>query len=344
MIKHIASNVITLLVVLLFCVGGIIAWGRGQIERPGPLAQDTVFEVRRGERLREISERLEAEGIIRSAFLFRIAARYSGADRKLKFGEYKIPAYASARDVLDIITSGRALSYTVTIPEGWTSWQVLTKLQEIAQTGLITCNTTEVPPEGSLAPDTYAFARGDSCEQILRRMTEAQHRIITEEWALRDEDLPLKDTDEALTLASIIEKETGKPEERALIASVFVNRLRKGMPLQTDPTVIYGITRGKGVLGRGLRRSELRRRTPWNTYLIKGLPPTPIANPGRAAIHAALHPARTNYLFFVADGTGGHVFAETIDEHNANVRKWRKIERRIRTQQQAGEGAAAAAE
>ncbi len=329
MIRHLVSNALTLLIVALALAGGLIAWGSRQMDAPGAFTEDVVFEVKPGDRLQAVSDRLAERGLIAHPVIFRISARASGQDQKLKFGEYKIPAYASMREILDIVTSGRALAYQVTIPEGLTSWQVVQLLNE---NPLLTGEISEIPPEGSLAPNTYSISKGDSRESLIRRMTLAQHKIITEAWAVRAPGLPLKTPDEALTLASIIEKETAVPEERPIVASVFINRLKLGMRLQTDPTVIYGITRGRGTLGRGLYQSELRRKTPYNTYVIEGLPPTPIANPGKASIEAALNPAKTDYLFFVADGTGGHVFAKTIDEHMKNVRKWRRIEARRRAE------------
>jgi len=184
----------------------------------------------------------------------------------------------------------------------------------------------KVPPEGSLAPDSYEVRPGDQLADVLSRMAEKQDLLIAAAWETRKTDIPLDTPEELLILASIIEKETGVADERRQVASVFVNRLNRGMPLQTDPTVIYGITRGQGVLGRGLRRSELRAATPWNTYVIEGLPPTPIANPGRASLMAAAQPDETDYVFFVADGTGGHAFSKTLDAHNRNVAQWRKIE------------------
>ena len=213
--------------------------------------------------------------------------------------------------------------YRVTVSEGVTSWQVVDAL---AKAEFLTGAAPEVPPEGTLAPDSYEVAVGADRAELIRRMTEAQQERLAVAWAGRDEDLPFDTPEEALTLASIVEKETGVPGERGHVASVFVNRLRQGMRLQTDPTVIYGITKGEGVLGRGLRRSELDRETPYNTYRIDGLPPGPIANPGEASLRAALNPDETEDLFFVADGTGGHVFAATLDEHNRNVAKWREIE------------------
>jgi len=332
MVRHIASNAITLLIIAMTLVGGVIAWGAAEMKAPGKFSQDVVFEVKAGDRLKGVSERLLAEGIISNGVIFRIAARNAGDDQKLKFGEYKIPAYASMTEVLGIVTSGKALTYQVTIPEGLTSFQVVLLLKDQPY---LTGDVKETPPEGSLAPDTYSISKGDSVASVIRRMTLAQHRILTDAWALRAEGLPLKTPDEALTLASIVEKETAVPAERPIVASVFINRLNRGMRLQTDPTVIYGVTGGKGNLGRGLRQSELRKKTPWNTYVIAGLPETPIANPGKASIEAVLNPATTNYVFFVADGTGGHVFSQTIGEHNKNVAKWRKIEARKRAEERA---------
>ncbi|WP_420567571.1 endolytic transglycosylase MltG [Thalassovita sp.] len=214
--------------------------------------------------------------------------------------------------------------YRIALAEGVTSWQIVEALKGI---DLLEGDVAELPAEGTLSPDSYELRAGDTRASVLARMSEAQDIILQDAWQNRADGLPLDSPEEALILASIIEKETGIADERRTVASVFVNRLNRGMRLQTDPTVIYGITNGQGVLGRGLRQSELRRETPWNTYVIDGLPPTPIANPGLASIQAALNPADTNYVFFVADGSGGHAFAETLDEHNRNVAKWRQIER-----------------
>ncbi|MEX0312231.1 MAG: endolytic transglycosylase MltG, partial [Tateyamaria sp.] len=213
--------------------------------------------------------------------------------------------------------------YRIALAEGVTSWQVVDALRSM---DVLAGDVEEIPPEGALAPDSYEVRDGDNRANVLAQMADQQELWVSAAWEARDADLPLQSPEELLTLASIIEKETGVAEERRQVASVFVNRLNRGMRLQTDPTVIYGITRGQGVLGRGLRRSELRAATPWNTYVIQGLPPTPIANPGRASLMAAAQPDSTNYVFFVADGTGGHAFAETLDEHNANVARWREIE------------------
>ena len=213
--------------------------------------------------------------------------------------------------------------YRIAVAEGVTNWQIADALGRV---DVLEGEVGELPPEGSLAPDSYEVREGDTRAEMIARMRQAQDLRLATIWEGRAEGLPLDNPYEALILASIIEKETGLPEERGQVASVFVNRLRRGMKLQTDPTVIYGITKGEGVLGRGLRQSELRRETPWNTYVIEGLPPTPIANPGDASLRAAVNPDTTNFIFFVADGTGGHAFAETLEEHNRNVARWREIE------------------
>ena len=223
----------------------------------------------------------------------------------------------------EAIKSEVGTRFRVALAEGVTSWKVI---EELGQIDVLDGEVAERPAEGSLAPDSYEISPGDSRADLVARMTEAQEAILAQAWANRAEDVPYDSAEEALIMASIVEKETGVADERPMVASVFVNRLERGMRLQTDPTVIYGLTNGEGVLGRGLRQSELRRETPYNTYVIDGLPPTPIANPGRASIEAALNPAQSEYLYFVADGSGGHAFAETLDEHNRNVANWRKIE------------------
>ena len=233
------------------------------------------------------------------------------------------PALDEAPEAYSAIVDEPDTQFRVAVAEGVTSWQVVDVLSRIA---LLNVDTTDVPAEGALAPDSYEITKGTTVSSILERMASAQSRVLADAWANRADGLPIKTPQEALILASLIEKETGVPEERGQVASVFVNRLNLGMRLQTDPAVIYGITEGVGVLGRGLRQSELRRETPWNTYVIPALPPTPIANPGRASIEAALNPDSTEFIFFVADGTGGHAFAVTLAEHNRNVEAWRRIE------------------
>ncbi|WP_170438892.1 endolytic transglycosylase MltG [Ruegeria arenilitoris] len=232
-------------------------------------------------------------------------------------GEDEVPeVYQEKRNQADT-------RYRVSLAEGVTSWQVVEGLKAV---DALTGEVSEIPPEGMLAPDSYEISPGDERTALLQKMQDRQQERIARVWETRQDGLPLSSPEEMLILASIIEKETGIPEERGQVASVFVNRLKQGMKLQTDPTVIYGVTKGQGTLGRGLRRSELRRNTPWNTYLIDGLPPTPIANPGLASLQAAVAPDETDFVFFVADGTGGHAFAKTLQEHNRNVAKWREIE------------------
>lgn len=322
--RYIAANFINALILGLLALAVMVIWARGEFQNTGPLAETTVFEVKRGDALIPVANRLADAGVISSPTIFRLGARYNGTSGDLKFGEYEIKPEASMEEVLALITSGRGLSYQVTFPEGWSSYQIVQRLNAVED---LTGEIAERPAEGSLAPNTYAYSRGDTRQSILDKMMVAQVTILDAAWDARAPDLPLNTKEEALILASIVEKETGVSSERNEVAGVFVNRLRKGMKLQTDPTVIYGLIKGEGSLGRGLRRSELLKKTDYNTYIIPALPPTPIANPGKAAIEAALNPSATENIFFVADGTGGHVFAETLREHNANVAKWRKIER-----------------
>ena len=266
---------------------------------------------------REVNYRI---GVAKADILLRELDPATGAFAEVARYEPGVEAepaqLAAVRDEAD-------LRWRVTVAEGVTSWQVIDALK---RADFLTGDAPDVPAEGTIAPDSYEVAVGADRAALVAQMVERQTAVLADEWAKRVEGLPYETPEEALIMASIVEKETGIAEERGQVASVFVNRLRDGMKLQTDPTVIYGVTKGEGVLGRGLRQSELRRETPWNTYVIDGLPPTPIANPGRAAIAAALNPDTTPYLFFVADGTGGHAFAETLAEHNENVARWREIE------------------
>jgi UPF0755 protein len=299
-------------------------------EAPGPLAEERVVVVPRGSGLAGIAQRLEDGGVIADALVFRLAVRFEGAARTLKAGEYSFPAAVSMRGAMELLQSGKTVVRRVTFPEGMTSSELIDLLN--AADGM-TGEIAAVPPEGALLPETYHYALDDPREMILARMQAGRDEALTTLWPRRAERLPLQTPEEALVLASIVEKETGVADERPLVAGVFVNRLRKGMPLQSDPTVVYGITNGSGPLGRALTRQDLQTPSPYNTYTNKGLPPGPIANPGRAAIEAVLNPVETDYLYFVADGSGGHAFARTLDEHNRNVAKWRQLQR------QQGQGA-----
>ncbi|MDG1068038.1 MAG: endolytic transglycosylase MltG [Sulfitobacter sp.] len=384
--RHVAANAITFMVVALFLVGGVIIWGKGQYDAPGPLTQAACVQVESGSNMRRVSKNLAEQGAVSSASIFRIGADYEDKTGQLKAGSFLIEPEATMKEIVDVITRGGAstcgteivyrigvnrvsvqvreldpvtnrfaelaqfdqgaeeipaeytqtrdkadVRFRIAIAEGVTSWQIV---NAISGMDIMEGDAGEVPAEGTLAPDSYEVRKGDDRAALLARMSAAQETLLAAAWESRAENLPIKTPEELLILASIIEKETGVSDERRQVASVFVNRINQGMRLQTDPTVIYGITKGVGVLGRGLRRSELRGETPWNTYVIPGLPPTPIANPGRASLMAAAQPDETPYIFFVADGTGGHAFAVTLDEHNRNVAEWRKIE--------AAQGAAAA--
>lgn len=318
------SNLLTLLVLAGLAFGGLLFYANGQFEAPGPAQSEQLFEVPRGAGLSRIASDLERAGAISDARIFRYGARAKQAETSLKAGEYALPAGASMSEILTLLKDGATVARRVTIKEGLTAREIVALLQGIDG---LSGDITEIPPEGSLAPETYFYERGEARSSILRRMTDAQRVQLDELWATRAADLPFSTKEEAMVLASIIERETAVASERAEVAGVFVNRLRRGMRLQSDPTVIYGATGGLGSLGRGIRRSELDAETPFNTYRIKGLPPTPIANPGRDSIAAALNPALTDALYFVADGTGGHAFARTLKQHNRNVAQWRRIER-----------------
>jgi UPF0755 protein len=322
--RSIAANAITIVIALSIVVAGLVAVGKRAFESPGPLERETLFVVPRGATLDRVAEALEAEGIISSAALFRIGARYERQAESLRFGEYRVPAAASMREVLELLGSGRVVQYAVTVPEGLTSWEIVRLLEEEA---VLSGEIGSVPAEGSLAPETYSVSRGDSRAALIARMQARQTRLLEEAWAARAPGIEVATPEEALVLASIIEKETAVADERQRVSAVFHNRLRLGMRLQSDPTIIYGLTEGEGPLGRALTRSDINGPTRWNTYVIPGLPPTPIANPGRDAIFAAVQPIESDELYFVADGSGGHAFARTLQEHNRNVAAWRAIER-----------------
>ncbi|ACG77972.1 conserved hypothetical protein [Phenylobacterium zucineum HLK1] len=292
---------------------------------PGPAAKSgetTVVVLERGSGLTRIAGALEDAGAIGSAGLFVLAARLTGAAGELKAGEYEFPSRAPMARVLADIRAGKVVRHFITIPEGWTSEMAA----EAVNRQPVLTGTAPVAPEGALLPDTYQVQRGDDRAEVIARMRKAHDDLMAELWPKRQPGLPFDTPEEAVVLASIVEKETGIASERPRVAAVFVNRLRQGMRLESDPTIIYGVSKGRA-LGRGIRASELAAQTPWNTYRIDGLPPTPIANPGRASLEAVLNPPRTDELFFVADGTGGHVFATTYADHQRNVARWRQVER-----------------
>ncbi len=312
-----------ILAVLAIAAGG--AWWAvlRYLDTPGPLAGETVVHVPRGSGVEEITRRLAESGAIDRPWLFRIALRLSGRDRRLQAGEYRLTARITPGRILDMMQRGEVLLRRITVPEGLTVAEVYALLEAVP---FLTGELPQPPPaEGRLLPETYLFPRDAPRRIVVRRMQTALEEALAEAWAQRAPDLPLATPEEALILASLIEKETSLPEEYPIVAAVFVNRLRKGMRLQSDPTVIYALTGGEKRLDRRLTRADLTIDSPYNTYRRDGLPPTPIANPGRLALLAAVRPADVDYLYFVADGTGGHAFSRTLAEHNRKVREWRKI-------------------
>ena len=376
--RSIASNALTLFIVLFLLVAGLIAWGQRTYVAPGPLAQTICFKVGKGATMSAVSAALQQQGAVSDARVMRIGAEYSGKSGLLKFGSYLVKPGSSIEEVVALLTtSGQStcgqdvnlrigvagadvvlraydatvggyaevakfdpavgpapqayldaaadadLRWRVTLAEGVTSWQVVESLK---LADFLTGDLKAVPLEGALAPGSYEVEKGFERKALVDEMQADQAAILAELWAKRADGLPYASPEEAMIMASIIEKETGIASERGKVASVFLNRLADGMKLQTDPTVIYGVTKGQGVLGRGLKASELKKETPWNTYVIAGLPVTPICNPGREAIAAALQPEATEFTYFVADGTGGHAFASTLADHNKNVAKYRAIE------------------
>jgi len=335
----VAGNALLTVIFLLAAVGGVgFVIGKQRFDLPGPLTEDKVVNVPRGG-IRDTADLLMREGVIDQPSLFIAGALVFKAQNELKYGEYRFTKNASLRDVVDTIIDGKVVQHAFTIAEGLTSDQIV---QRLVENDVLSGDIRDVPREGTLLPETYRFTRGMTREQMVKRMQQDHRRTVQEVWERRNADLPIKTPEQLVTLASIVEKETGKPEERTRVAAVFVNRLRQKMRLQSDPTIIYGLVGGKGSLGRPIQRNEIDQPTPYNTYVIDGLPPGPIANPGRASLEAAANPARTKELYFVADGTGGHVFADNYEAHQKNVARLRAIERQTAQPPRTPEPAASA--
>jgi peptidoglycan lytic transglycosylase G len=319
----IGNAVISIFVLLAVIAGVVLFIGKQHFEEPGPLPQDRIVNIPHGSGIRDIADVLTREGVIDQPWVFIGGVLVLKAREGLKAGEYQFKAHSSLRDVVATIVEGKVVAHQVSVPEGLTSEQIVARL---LSDDTLTGDIKQIPREGSLLPDTYNFTRGVTREQMIDRMQQAQQHMVREIWDHRSLDVPLKTPDQLVILASMVEKETARPDERTRVAAVFVNRLKQKMRLQCDPTIIYGLVGGKGTLGRPILKSEIEQPTPYNTYLIDGLPPGPIANPGRASLEAAANPARTRELYFVADGTGGHVFAETYEQQQKNVARLRLIE------------------
>lgn len=319
----IGNAVISIFVLIAVLTGIVLFVGKQRFEEPGPLAADRVVNIPHGSGIRDIADVLTREGVIDQPWVFIGGVMVLKAREGLKAGEYEFRAHSSLSDVVATIVEGKVVAHQISVPEGLTSQQIVTRL---LADDVLTGDVKEIPPEGSVLPDTYKFTRGVTREQMIHRMQEAHERLVEEIWEHRSPDLPLKTPEQLVTLASLVEKETGKPDERTRVAAVFVNRLKQNMRLQSDPTIIYGLVGGKGTLGRPIMKSEITQPTPYNTYVISGLPPGPITNPGRASLEAAANPARTRELYFVADGTGGHVFAETYEQQLHNVARLRAMQ------------------
>jgi UPF0755 protein len=310
------------LVVLFAAAAGMLVWGASAYDEPGPLAEDATVVLPRGSSVGRISRILEDNGVLANPNLFRIVVRASGQSKSLQAGEYLFPAHTSMRAVTEQLIQGDTVARRLTLAEGLTNHEIL---RVVSEAEALVGPVPKIGREGTLLPETYHYAYGDTREAVIGRMQQAMRELVDDLWPHRAPDLPFDTAEQAVVLASIVEKETAIAEERARVAGVFVNRLRRGMRLQSDPTVVFAVTNGAGPLGRRLTREDLSTDSPFNTYRIKGLPPAPIANPGRASLEAVLRPAATDDLYFVADGNGGHAFAKTLKEHQENVRRWRQI-------------------
>src|SRR5215475_948046 len=323
----VGNAIITIVLISMIGIGLTYYYGKQVIDAPGPLQEDKVVNIPSRAGMADIADVLQREGVIdanRWAFIGAVFAMKARSD--LKPGEYNFQKSASLRGVIATMVEGKVVQHSVTIPEGLTSEQIVARLSD---NDIFSGGVREIPREGTLLPETYKFPRGATREQVIQRMQQTQKRVLAEIWERRNPDIPIKSPEQLIVLASIVEKETGRADERSRVAAVFTNRLRQKIKLQSDPTIIYGLVGGKGTLGRPIKRSEITQPSPYNTYVIEGLPPGPISNPGRASLEAAANPARTRDLYFVADGTGGHTFTETYDAHQKNVAKLRAMERQI---------------
>lgn len=340
LLKRLISIILGLAVLSAIAVVAGWIWFNGKVEAPGPSTKEQVFVVEEGEGLASIASRLEADGLIENARILRLKARIDGNETGVKKGEFVIPAQASVARILDKLVDGKAIVHKITIPEGFTVAQAMKRIESNKK---LEGDLPETwPEEGEMLADTYFFNRGLTRAELVDRMVYAQDRVLEELWESRQEGLPLESPQDAVILASIVEKETGRADERGLVAGLFINRLNQGIRLQSDPTIIYGVSKGEPLYNkrgqrRTLYRSEIDKKTDWNTYQIDGLPKTPICNPGRDALTAVLNPEETEYLFFVADGKGGHLFAKTNTEHNRNVAAFRRYERGEIKRERAGD-------
>lgn len=311
-----------LLLVLLMGSAATVFLYDYAINQPLKISEDTLFLVNKGDSLNKIAQSLQDKKLVNDKYIFILFSKINRIYPQIKAGEYLFNGEFSVKQTAEKLSSGKVYLRKVTFPEGLTSTEIAKILHK---ENFLSKDEFAAPDEGSILPETYAYMRGDSPEKIIKQAQKAMHNVLEQAWQERDPNLPLQSKEELLILASIVEKETGIGMERAQVASVFVNRLRLGMLLQTDPTVIYALTNGKEDLNRPLTRKDLSIDSPYNTYKYAGLPPTPICNPGKDAIYAAAHPSETPYLYFVASGNGGHNFATTLSEHNENVRKWREL-------------------
>lgn len=335
-VVRVVSGILTTFLVIMAAIGGIGFLFYSQYESPGPLEVTRTIAIPRGEGRIEVAARLEREGIISNRWAFVASHLVQGfrtlrKSTDIKAGEYEIRKNASMRQVLETLMDGKSVLTKITIPEGLTSLQIVERIKTDAN---LAGEIETVPEEGALLPETYRFSKGMTRAEIVERMLADRQRLLAALWEKRQPGLPFETMEQALVMASIVEKETGRSDERDRVAAVFINRLRKGMPLQSDPTILYGLYGGAVQWGKPILRSEIDSKTAHNTYQIKGLPPTPICNPGRTALEATLNPAKSNDLFFVADGRGGHTFSETLKDHNAAVQSWRKHEKEVKAAKQ----------